>query len=55
MSVVSYLRLTPKQEFVEEFQRYLEELSLLVHHQKGFIDVEVLCPEGNTTDYVLLS
>lgn len=55
MSVVSYLKLIPKAEFVDQFQRELEELGRLVRHQKGFINMEVLRPVDDATALVILS
>ena len=55
MSVISYLKLRPKQAFAEQFQRELEELLQLVRQQKGFISVEVLRPTDDGTAYVILS
>ena len=55
MSVVSYLRLTPKQEFLQQFRRELDELLEVVREHKGFIGVEVLQPIGDSADYVIVS
>ena len=55
MSVVSYLKIKPKQPFVKQFQRELEELTGLVGQQKGFIGVEVLHPTSDADAYVILS
>lgn len=55
MSVVSYLKLSPKAEFVKEFQQTLANLTTLVRHQKGFINIEVLHPSDDSTAYVILS
>ena len=55
MSVVSYLKLIPKPEFLGEFRRDLEELTHAVHQQKGFISVEVLHPMNDANEYVILS
>ena len=55
MSVVSYLRLTPKQGFLHQFRRELDELLELVRGHKGFIGVEVLQPIGGSAEYVIIS
>ncbi|MBI4336890.1 MAG: antibiotic biosynthesis monooxygenase [Chloroflexi bacterium] len=55
MSVVSYLKLTPKQEFLKQFQQEMDELTRLARGQKGFIKVEVLRPLNEATTYVVLS
>ena len=55
MSVVSYLRLTPKEEFLQQFRRELDELLEVVREPKGFIGVEVLQPIGDSADYVIVS
>ena len=55
MSVVSYLRLTPKEEFLRQFKQELDELLELVRTHKGFIGVEVLQPIGDSADYVIVS
>ena len=55
MSVVSYLKLTPKPEFADQFQRELQELLGLVRAQKGFLQVEVLRPTDDANTYVIVS
>ena len=55
MSIVSYLRLFPREEHLEDFQHSLEALLQLVKEQKGFISVEVLRPHDNSTRYVIVS
>ena len=55
MSVVSYLRLTPKAEFADQFREELNELLETVSEHEGFISVEVLHPMGSSTDYVIVS
>ncbi len=55
MSVVSYLKLTPKEGFVQQFRRDLEEFAQLVRAQKGFIQVEILRPLEDANGYVILS
>ena len=55
MSVVSYLRLTPKQEFLQQFKQELDELLELVREHKGFIGVEVLRPIDDSAEYVIVS
>ena len=55
MSVVSYLRLTPKEEFLQQFKQELDELLELVRGHKGVIGVEVLQPIGDSAEYVIVS
>ena len=55
MSIVSYLRLTPKEEFVTQFRKELDELLVTVREHKGFIGVEVLQPIGNSGEYIIVS
>ena len=55
MSIVSYLRLFPREEYLEDFQHSLEVLLRLVREHKGFISVEVLHPTDNSTSYVIVS
>ena len=55
MSVVSYLKLLPKPQFADQFQRDLDLLLGLVRQQQGFVSVEVLRPADGSGAYVILS
>ena len=55
MTVVSYLKLTPKPEFRVQFERELQELLVLVRKQAGFVQAEVLRPTDDANAYVIVS
>jgi heme-degrading monooxygenase HmoA len=55
MSVVSYLKLHLKPEFLPEFERDLQEMVQLSREQSGFLSVEVLRPVDRDSEYVIIS
>ena len=55
MSVVSYLKLHLKPEFIQDFERDLQDMVQLSKEQPGFLSVEALRPLGMDSDYVIVS
>lgn len=55
MTVVSYLRLAIKDEYLDEFQRDLDEMLALVKSQPGFYRAEVLQTRHDPNAFVILS
>ena len=55
MTVVSYLRLPIKQEYVAEFERDMDEMLALVKDQPGFYRAEVLRARDDLDTFVILS